>query len=172
MSERDETVEVDASDGITKVVGANVFNFDTGKRDYVINGHVVSFNPTDADFITRFNSMLKRLGVAQDRFQQEMKDAGDDSDKTTAALEGYCAKGREIFDGLFGEGASDGMFGGCSPFAVQSDTRLALWVILCDYISDVIADAILELPDEVKTDSLRANGAKSKALLAKYKIKR
>ena len=151
---------------------ANVFNFDTGKRDYLINGYTVSFNPTDADFITRFNATLKRLGAAQEAFQQEMKDAGEDADKTTAALEGYCAKGRSLFDDLFGEGASDGMFNGCSPFAIQSDTRLALWVILCDYLADVIGEAILALPDEIKTDSLRANGAKSKAILAKYKIKR
>lgn len=157
---------------VAKVVGANVFNFDTGKRDYLINGYIVSFNPTDADFITRFNATLKRLGAAQEKFQQEMKDAGEDSDKTTAALEGFCAKGRGLFDGLFGEGASDGMFNGCSPFAVQSDTRLALWVILCDYLADIIGSAILELPDEVKTDSLRASGAKSKAILAKYKIRR
>ena len=157
---------------VAKVVGANVFNFDTGKRDYVINGFTVSFNPTDADFITKFNATLKRLGAAQERFQAEMKDAGEDADKTTAALEGYCATGRALFDDLFGEGASDGVFNGCSPFAVQADTRLALWVVLCDYLADVIGDAILELPDEIKTDSLRANGAKSKAILAKYKVNR
>jgi len=150
----------------------NVFNFDTGRKNYVINGYTVSFNPTDADFITRFNATLKRLGAAQERFQAEMKDAGDDADKTTAALEGYCAKGRSLFDDLFGEGASDGMFNGCSPFAIQSDTRLALWVILCDYLADMIGDAILALPDEIKTDGLRANGAKSKAILAKYKVNR
>lgn len=160
------------ADNIAHPANATVFNFDTGRRDYVINGYTVSFNPTDADFITKFNTTLKRLGAAQEQFQQEMKNAGEDSDKTTAALEGFCSKGRTLFDDLFGVGASDGVFGGCSPFAIQSDTRLALWVILCDYLADVIGDAILELPDEVKTDSLRASGAKSKAILAKYKVNR
>lgn len=151
---------------------AHVFNFDTGRQDFTINGYTVSFNPTDADFVNRFNLMLKQLGAYQEKFRDTMKDAGDDADKTTAALSEFCDKGRAAFDGLLGEGASDGIFNGCSPFAIQSDTRLSLWVVICDYFADVIGDAILALPDEVKTDSLRANGAKSKAIMSKYKIKR
>jgi hypothetical protein len=63
------------------------------------------------------------------------------------------------------------MFGGCSPFAIQPETRLPLWVILCDYISSVIMTALEELPEETKTDKLLVSGARSKALLQKYKIK-
>lgn len=150
---------------------AEVFNFDTGLRQYVINGHVVSFNPADAGFITDFNRLLKKLSDKQDELAEVMRNANDDTETVVKALEDYCAYGVDAFDSCFGEGASVGMFGGCSPFAVQSDTRLPLWVILCDFISNTIMTALDDLPEETKTDKLLMSGAKSKALLQKYKIR-
>lgn len=150
---------------------AEVFNFDTGLKEYVINGYSVFFNPVDVEFINRFNSAMKRLGAKQDALKDEMKSAGDDSERVIAALEDYCASGTELFDGLLGDGATAGVFCGCSPFAIQAETRLPLWVILADKLTDLISDALLELPDEVKTDTLLASGAKSKAILTKYKVK-
>lgn len=147
------------------------FSFDTGLRSYDINGYIVTFNPTDSRFITGFNKLLKKLNVKQDELAEIMRDAGDDADIVIDTLGEYGTYSVEAFDTCFGAGASDGMFGGCSPFTVQPDTRIPLWVILCDYIANEIMTALDELPEEAKTDKLLMSGAKSKALLQKYKIK-
>jgi hypothetical protein len=150
---------------------AETFEFSTGLRQYDINGYRLSINPTDAGFVSAFNKMLKQLSAKQDEVAEVMRDADDDAEKVVEALDEYCEFGVAAFDTCFGEGASYGMFGGCSPFAIQPETRLPLWVILCDYISSVIMTALEELPEETKTDKLLVSGARSKALLQKYKIK-
>lgn len=152
---------------------ADTFVFDTGVRIYEVNGYALKFNPTDDAFVCRYNGMLKRLGAKQDELGTAMKQANEDGDgdKMLAILDEYRAVAIESFDALLGDGASDSVFGGCSPLAVQPDTRLPLWVIVCDYLGSVIMQAIDELPEEAKTDKLRIDGAKSRALVQKYKIK-
>lgn len=150
---------------------AIVFNFDTGKREYVFNGYSVFFNPVDVEFINKFNGTMKRIGAKQEALKDEMQDAGADSDRVIAALEEYCKLGTELFDNLLGEGATEGVFCGCSPFAIQAETRLPLWVIVVDKIADLIGEAMLALPDEAKTSGLLASASKSKAIATKYKVK-
>ena len=149
---------------------ATTFTFETGVREYDINGYRLKINPTDAGFVSAFNKMLKRLSTKQDELAEVMRVAGSDAERVVDALDEFCAYGITAFDTCFGEGSSTGMFGGCSPFAVQPETKLPLWVILCDYIANEIMTALDELPDEAKTNTLLVSGTKSKALLQKYKI--
>jgi hypothetical protein len=83
----------------------------------------------------------------------------------------YCSFGVAEFDACFGEGATDGLFEGCSPFAPQPGTNLPLWVVFCDYIADTIMTAIEGMPEEANTESLRVDSERSKALMNKYKVK-
>lgn len=148
----------------------DTFVFDTGRRGYNINGYIATFNPVDLGFIDDFNDMIKRLGARNDAMKDEMKAAGNNSDRVSKALKDYRAKGTELFDGLLGDGATLGIFHGSSPFATQPDTRLPLWLIVTDYLSDIVGEALMSLPDKANTDALRASAAKSKALMQKYKI--
>lgn len=164
-TEQDTAVLANVEDRVV-----DTFTFDTGRRSYNINGYVATLNPTDLGFINEFNDMIKGLGIRNDAMKKEMKAAGNNSDKVARALKDYCAKGTELFDGLLGDGATLGIFHGSSPFATQLDTRLPLWLIVTDYLSDIIGEALMALPDKAKTDTLRASAAKSKALMQKYKI--
>lgn len=150
---------------------AEVFNFETGLKEYVINGWAVRFNPADPGFVGNFNTMLSHLSKGQDELRETMKKSKGASDIVVEAVNEYCAFGIVEFDTCFGEGACNGIFEGCSLFAPQPDTNLPLWVIFCDYIADIIMNAIEALPDDAKTDGLRVDGARSKALMDKYKVK-
>lgn len=152
----------------TQVV--DTFMFDTGRRGHNVNGYIATFNPVDLGFISDFNDVVKRLGTRNDAMRDEMNAAGNNPDKVTKILSDYRAKGTEIFDGLLGDGATLGIFHGSSPFAIQPDTRLPLWLIVTDYLSDIIGRSLMALPDKANTDALRATAAKSKALMQRYKI--
>lgn len=150
---------------------AEVFNFDTGLREYVINGYTIAFNPADPGFVTNFNRMLEHLSSGQDELRKTMQASKGESAIVIDAVDTYCAFGVSEFDECFGKGATRGMFEGCSPFTPQPGTNLPLWVVFCDYIADAIMTAIEVMPDEPNTEGLRVDGERSKALMNKYKVK-
>lgn len=166
---------------------AQVLNFATGLKEFEVNGScTIRFNPTDTDFVRRFQSTVEALKERQKEFEEGMPpltDAieaaleTDDSEAVSTANRAMLAHVQETSDGmradidaLFGPGTSDGVFPGGMSLQALGDGYPA-WVNFLEAVSDVIASAFEE--ERGKADPRAAASAgKYKAMLAKYKSQR
>lgn len=134
----------------------NVLNFSTGVKTFAVNDAVeISYNPTDPLTVERVYDAF--LSIA------EKYDAGKDTkfEDNKAFFQYARQRDQEVrkeVDGLFGEGVSDGLFGGVSSYAMADG--LPLW---CNFLLAVIDTFPAELSAQIKASKPRVE-----KYLAKY----
>lgn len=166
---------------------AQTLSFATGLREFEVNGTcTIRFNPTDTDFVRRFQATVEELKARQQAFEQGMPPLtaaiegaldADDPAAVSAANRAMLAHVQETSDGmradidaLFGPGTSDGVFPGGMSLQALGDGYPA-WVNFLEAVSDVIASAFEE--ERGKADPRAAASSKKyRAMLAKYKSQR
>ena len=159
-------------------------SFDLGLREFEVNGGTtIRFNPTDTDFVKRFQATIDRLKELQTEFEGGIEAKSDaveaaleseDGDAMSAAtgelidhIDGVSDRMRTEIDGLFGEGTAEGVFpGGMSLYALAGG--YPVWVNFIEAISDVIVDAF-EAEQGKADPRAAASSKKYKDMLAKYK---
>lgn len=166
---------------------AQSLNFATGQREFRVNGsYTLRFNPTDTDFVRRFQATVESLKARQQAFEVGMPpltgaiEAALDADDTEAVSEANRAMLAHVtetsdamradIDGLFGEGAADGIFPDGMSLQAIGDGYPA-WVNFLEAVADVVAEAFED--ERGKADPRAAASAgKYKRMLAKYKKRR
>lgn len=127
----------------------NTLNFSTGVKTFAVNDGAVeiSYNPTDPIFVERVYDVF--LSTA------EKYEAGKDQtfEDNKAFFEYARQRDREVhegIDGLFGDGVSDGVFGGVSSYAMADG--LPLW---CNFLLAIIDTVPTELSAQIKASKPR-----------------
>lgn len=114
-------------------------NFDTGVVTYSINGKTeISFNPTDADFMSQLYAGFTALDKKRDEFKPEIN-ANKGKPELFDTYLRMEAQSREIIDGLFGDGFCQNLFGSTSVYAMASG--LPIWVNLFFAIIETMEDS-------------------------------
>lgn len=166
---------------------AQKISFGTGLEEFVVNGATtLRFNPTDTDFVNRFQATVDRLKGMQEAFEADMPALSDAVDAALAAedpdrvseanrammariTEGSDAMRAEV-DALFGEGAAAGLFPNNMSLYALSD-GMPVWVNFLEAVSDVVADAF-EAERGKADPRMAASSKKYKRMLAKYRKQR
>lgn len=134
-------------------------NFSTGVKEYNINGkYTLCFNPTDIKFIDRVFTAFEELDKKHEEYNSRIT-----AEKNNAAIFEIA---REIesatrctIDSVFGEGASEAIFGDISVLAGDGD-GLPLWAVLLLTIIDVM--------DEAFTREKKATNPRLQKYIKKY----
>lgn len=165
----------------------NKLSFGTGLREFDVNGsYVLRFNPTDTEFVRRFQDAVERMRGLQDALEADLPaltdavDAAlttDDVDAVAQANRAMMArlaetsgKIRAEIDELFGEGAAEGVFPDGMSLCTSAE-GMPVWVNFLEAVADVIADAF-EAERGKADPRARATSAKYKKTLAKYRKQR
>ncbi|MEA5059381.1 MAG: hypothetical protein VB049_05015 [Candidatus Pelethousia sp.] len=137
-------------------------SFETGIKTFDINGdpeRVISFNPTDLNFIHRLYEAFRRIDALHKGYQIKA-DKLTDPEKVLKVLHQADGEIRKLLDETFLDAVSDKVFGGQSTYAITSD-GVPLWM---GFLVAVMAQC-----DESYTERETAKSPKLEALLAKYK---
>lgn len=141
--------------------------FDTGVNEYEVNGSAtIRFNPTDADFIERFQKAVEELDARQGEMQAEVDGAGEDPAKMYGLLASRDADMRTAIDGLFGQGTADAVFPSINCYALADG--LPVWMNFMFAIAEEITDGI-EAEHGKADPRVKALGKKYDGMLAKYR---
>ena len=140
----------------------STLSFDTGIKTFDINGdpeRVISFSPTDPDFIRRADSAFTKMDSIQKSYGVKIGKLND-SNKILQTIHYADQEIRKVIDGVFGEGAADIVFHNISTYAINSE-KLPVW---CSFMVAVLAQCDLTVTERESLEN-----PKLEALLAKYK---
>ena len=130
------------------------FNFDTGKKEFEINGAVtVEFNPTDPETIKKIFDVFDSLDAKQAAYKAEIERCGETKEIFDIASR-RDAEMREVLDSLFGKPICEPLFGTMNVYALADG--LPVWCNL-----------MLAIIDQIDTRSLQERKSTS-ARLEKY----
>lgn len=133
-------------------------SFSTGLETFKVNGGFeITFNPADFNFAERLFATFERLAERQDNAKLENQAYQNDGKKLFELARKRDEEMRREIDALFCEGASDGIFGRLSTFAIADG--FPLWA---NFLF-----AVIDTMDETIT----AEQAKSKPRVEKYLLK-
>lgn len=146
---------------------SKALNFDTGIVDYEVNGTThIRFNPTDIAFTERLYNAFMALDERQDEFERRVREIGEDKEEMFEYAKERDAEMREIIDGLFGKGKSDGLFPNMNCYALADG--MPMWINFLFAVAVEIRDSFTE--EQRKADPrLRKFSDKNEELLAKYR---
>lgn len=110
---------------------AEIISFDTGIREYDINGAFTArFNPTDENMVAKIERIMNTFDESKDEL------TADGNFSAFATLDAHM---REMIDDLLGAGASDALFPNINTFAISNG--LPIFMNLLFAICDICADA-------------------------------
>ena len=130
-------------------------SFETGIKTFDINGdpnRVVSFNPSDLNFIHRLYDGYMKLDALQRKYSLQ-------ADKMMAIAHEADIEIRKVIDGIFGTPVSGIVFDGQATNAITGD-GCPLWL---GFLVAIMANC-----DETVTERENAKNPKLEALIAKY----
>ena len=130
------------------------FNFETGKKEFEINGAVtVEFNPTDTETIQKIFDVFDALDAKQDVYKAEIARCGNNKEIFNIARR-RSAEMRETMDSLFGKPICEPLFGSMNVYALADG--LPVWCNL-----------MLAIIEQIDTRSLQERES-TRARLEKY----
>ena len=119
----------------------NKLNFDNGFEQIMINeGNIISWNPTDVDFGSRYFKFIDDAEELIDKIQNEPKAASDERE-TAARVTGFGCKVCEMIDDVFGSAISQAVFCGANPFSPTKNGGFLL-INFLEAITPIISDSI------------------------------
>ena len=136
-------------------------SFETGIKTFDINGdpnRVVSFNPSDLNFIHRLYDGYMKLDALQRKYSLQA-DKAPEATKMMAIAHEADLEMRKIIDGIFAAPVSEIVFEGQATNAITGD-GCPLWL---GFLVAIMANC-----DETVTERENAKNPKLEALIAKY----
>lgn len=148
---------------------ANELSFDTGIKEYKINGvAIVRFNPTDTVFVEKIYNLFTELDAKQEQFEKDVDAVGDDGEKMFAYSKARDAEMREAIDCVLGEGVADKLFPDMNCYALGNG--LPIWINLMFVLVETVEKAFSE--EHKKGDPrLKKLSKKYSTTVSKYKNK-
>lgn len=140
----------------------STLSFETGIKTFDINGDpekVISFNPTDLNFIHRLYEAFRKIDALHKGYQVRA-DKLDGHAEVLKVMHKADMEIRKLLDEVFLDTVSDKVFAGQSTYAITTD-GVPLWM---GFLVAVMAQC-----DTAYTERENAKNPKLEALLAKYK---
>ena len=101
--------------------------FDTGVREFDVNGAVLRFNPSDPNVYARFVAAAEKLMQVESQMVAEGNAAGEDGGAVLRAMEKADRQVKDILADVFGPGNDfNAIFGGINAMAVGANGERVL----------------------------------------------
>lgn len=104
---------------------AEILSFDTGVKEFIINGVPVRFNPADPNLYSRFSDLQSEVERIESDFSEKSSQCSDTADLLTLTTQ-YDKQVKSMLSEVFGGADMDAVFGGASVISPTDGGNMAI----------------------------------------------
>ena len=121
---------------------AEILSFDTGVKEFIINGVPVRFNPSDPNLYSRFSDLQSEVERIESDFSEKRSQCSDTADLLTLTTQ-YDKQVKSMLSEVFGGADMDAVFGGASVISPTDGGNMAIKNFF-DCITPIIQEGVKE----------------------------
>jgi len=121
---------------------AEILSFDTGVKEFIINGVPVRFNPADPNLYSRFSDLQSEVERIESDFSEKRSQCSDTADLLTLTTQ-YDKQVKSMLSEVFGGADMDAVFGGTSVISPTDGGNMAIKNFF-DCLTPIIQEGVKE----------------------------